>query len=74
MKTTESSDPPPLPPIWKKWNSRISRLIYRISTKKRPDKVSANKEGAYSRGGGRGGGLIKLAPREYKLRELIPDT
>ena len=61
MKTTESSDPPPpLPPIWKKWNSRISRLIYRISTKKRPDKISANKEGAYSRGGGRvgEGGLL----------------
>ena len=58
MKTTESSDPPPLPPPYeKKWNSRISRLIYRISTKKRPDKISANKEGAYSRGGG-GGGLF----------------
>ena len=53
----------------------MSRLMYRISTKKRPDKISANKEGAYSRGGeGRGGGLIKLAPREYKLRELIPHT
>ena len=52
MKTTESSDPPPSPPIWKKLNSRISRLIYRISTKKRPDKISANTEGAYSRGGG----------------------
>lgn len=50
MKTTDNQPPPP--PIWKKWNSRISRLIYRISTKKRPDKISANKEGAYSRGGG----------------------
>ena len=50
MKTSDNQPPPP--PHMKKWNSRISRLIYRISTKKRPDKISANKEGAYSRGGG----------------------
>ena len=55
MKTTESSDPTPPPPPYEK--NEISRLIYRISTDKRSDKIFDFKEGPYSRGG-RGGGLL----------------